>query len=77
MNGSDEPPEPAGLRGFARLSPEQRKAVAAAGGASVPAEKRSFSANRNLAKEAGRLGGTMSRRLGKSASPTRQGQSDV
>ncbi len=77
MSGSDEEPKSRPLRGFARLSPEQRKAVAAKGGASIPPEKRSFSANRNLAKEAGRVGGTRSRYPGKPESPTDDGQSDV
>jgi hypothetical protein len=77
MSGSDERPKSPALRGFARLSPEQRRAVAAKGGASIPAEKRSFSANRTLAKEAGKVGGTRSRYPGKSASSTDDGPGDV
>ena len=34
---------PKKLRGFAAMTPEKRKAIAAVGGKSVPAEKRSFS----------------------------------
>lgn len=45
------------LRGFARLSPEQRHEIASAGGRAVPKEKRSFSRNRQLAAIAGRKGG--------------------
>ena len=48
---------PKRLRGFARLSPEQRKEMARKGGKSVPNSKRSFSLNRDLAAEAGRKGG--------------------
>lgn len=44
-------------RGFALLSPEARRRVAAKGGASVPAELRSFSQDRKLAVQAGRAGG--------------------
>lgn len=48
-------------RGFAAMSPEKRRQIAAKGGASVPAEKRSFSQNRDLAASAGRAGGSASR----------------
>ena len=44
-------------RGFALLSPEARRKVAAKGGASVPAESRSFFQDRDLAAKAGRAGG--------------------
>jgi general stress protein YciG len=47
-------------RGFASLSVEKRREIASQGGKSVPAEKRSFSQNRNLATEAGRKGGLSS-----------------
>ncbi|MDO8913991.1 MAG: stress-induced protein [Phenylobacterium sp.] len=40
------------------MSPERRRTIAIKGGASVPAEKRSFSINRDLAKDAGRKGGS-------------------
>ncbi len=48
-------------RGFALISVEKRREIASKGGRSVPAEKRSFSQNRNLATEAGRKGGLNSR----------------
>jgi general stress protein YciG len=39
------------------MSPEKRREIAIKGGKSVPAEKRTFSTDRTLAKEAGRRGG--------------------
>ncbi|MBO9545795.1 KGG domain-containing protein [Caulobacter sp.] len=45
-------------RGFAAMSPERRREIAAKGGAAVPAEKRSFSRSRDLAAQAGRAGGS-------------------
>jgi len=45
------------LRGFASMTLEQRRAIARKGGASVPADKRSFSQDRTLASTAGRKGG--------------------
>lgn len=53
--------EPKRLRGFALLSSEKRKAVAALGGAAVPANKRTFSTRDGLAESAGRKGGTAKR----------------
>lgn len=50
-----------GLRGFAALSPEKRREIAARGGASVPADKRSFSQSAALAARAGRIGGSTPR----------------
>ncbi len=44
-------------RGFAAMTLEQRRAIASMGGKAVPAEKRSYSANRALAAESGRKGG--------------------
>jgi general stress protein YciG len=44
-------------RGFAAMSPEKRREIAAKGGAAVPKDKRSFSANRDLASSAGTVGG--------------------
>lgn len=44
-------------RGFAALSPEQRKLIAAAGGRAVPAHKRAFSQDAELASKAGHAGG--------------------
>jgi general stress protein YciG len=52
-------------RGFASLSPERRKEIASLGGSSVPEERRSFSQDRDLAREAGRKGGTQTGRLRK------------
>jgi general stress protein YciG len=42
------------------MDPEKQRAIASRGGKSVPAEKRSFSQNRDLASEAGRKGGLAS-----------------
>jgi general stress protein YciG len=44
-------------RGFANMSPEKLREIARIGGRSVPAEKRAFSKDRELAKAAGRAGG--------------------
>ncbi len=44
-------------RGFASMSPEKQREIARKGGRSVPAEKRSFSQNADLAAAAGRKGG--------------------
>lgn len=54
-------PRPKLRKGFARLTPERRREIAAKGGASVPAHKRSFSKDRTLAANAGSKGGTISR----------------
>ena len=48
-------------RGFAAMSVERRREIAHKGGSSVPSEKRSFSKNKELATEAGRKGGGISR----------------
>jgi general stress protein YciG len=48
------------LRGFASMTLEQRREIARKGGASVPADKRSFSQDRDLAARAGRKGGETS-----------------
>jgi len=45
------------LRGFAVMSPEKRREIAAKGGKAVKAENRSFSKNRALAAKAGSIGG--------------------
>lgn len=47
-------------RGFAGMSLEKRTAIARKGGASVPANKRSFARSRDLASAAGRKGGLKS-----------------
>lgn len=44
-------------RGFASMDPERQREIARKGGASVPADRRSFSQDRNLAAQAGRKGG--------------------
>lgn len=56
---SDKPKQPA-LRGFAAISPERQRAIAAMGSRAVPKEKRSFSLNRELAIASGRRGGRWS-----------------
>lgn len=43
-------------RGFAGMDPDRRREIARKGGASVPADKRSFSAQAGLAASAGRVG---------------------
>ena len=42
------------------MSPEKQREIASKGGQSVPAAKRSFAQNRELASEAGRKGGQTS-----------------
>ena len=49
-------------QGFASLSPERRKEVAASGGAAVPSHKRSFAQSPSLAASAGAKGGAISKR---------------
>ncbi|MDI1327346.1 MAG: KGG domain-containing protein [Brevundimonas sp.] len=44
-------------RGFAAMSPELRRSIAAKGGASVAPERRTFSKDSNLARAAGQKGG--------------------
>ena len=44
-------------RGFAAMSSEKRREIAALGGKAVPPESRSFSKNRELARSAGHTGG--------------------
>jgi general stress protein YciG len=53
---NDDHPKKA-KRGFASMSPEKQREIARKGGKSVPAEKRSFSQNTDLAAQAGRKGG--------------------
>jgi general stress protein YciG len=47
-------------RGFASMDGNRQREIASKGGRSVPAEKRSFSQDRELASEAGRKGGQAS-----------------
>jgi general stress protein YciG len=49
-------------RGFAAMSPEQRRAISRIGGLAVPPEHRSFSTNPKLASAAGRKGGMASKK---------------
>lgn len=56
------------LRGFALMKerdPDRLKSISAKGGAAVDSEKRTFSTNRELAREAGRTGGQASRSGGR------------
>lgn len=48
-------------KGFACMDKARLRAIASQGGASVPRHKRSFSRSRELAVEAGRKGGSVSR----------------
>ena len=57
-------------RGFAAMSPEKRRAIAAKGGAAVPADKRSYSQDRNLAATSGRKGGGSSHGGGRPSGST-------
>lgn len=49
--------KPKGKRGFGSMSIERRREIAAMGGRAVPADKRSYSQNPDLAASAGRKGG--------------------
>lgn len=60
-------PKPKSKRGFASMSPELRRIIAAKGGAATPPHKRAFSLNPALAVEAGRKGGQMSHGGGRKA----------
>ncbi len=44
-------------RGFASMDPKKQREIASKGGRSVPAEKRSYAQNPELAAKAGRKGG--------------------
>lgn len=50
-------PAPKARRGFAAMSPERQREIASKGGSAIPASKRSFSIDRNLAAMAGAKGG--------------------
>lgn len=60
---TQDPLRPSGVsrRGFASMDPERQREIARKGGASVPADRRSFSQDRQLAVAAGRKGGETSR----------------
>lgn len=47
-------------KGFASMCPEKQKEIASLGGKAVKSENRSFSRNKDLAREAGRKGGLRS-----------------
>lgn len=51
------PSELSSARGFATLSPERQREIAAKGGRNVPSEKRAFSTSSSLAQRAGSKGG--------------------
>jgi hypothetical protein len=53
---SPTPPKP---RGFAAMTPERRREIAAKGGRALKPEQRAYSRDRDLASAAGRLGGSM------------------
>ena len=50
------------IRGFAAMTLEKRREIAAKGGAAVDPNKRSFSLNRELAQSAGSKGGKATRK---------------
>jgi general stress protein YciG len=54
-------PPPKQRKGFAVMDRARVRGIAAFGGASVPADKQSFTKDRTLAAEAGRKGGQASR----------------
>lgn len=62
MTNTPAKPDRRHLRGFASMSPERQREIAARGGAAVKPENRSFSTNSALASEAGRKGGSTSKR---------------
>lgn len=53
---------PSRPRGFASLTPERLREIARKGGTAIPAHKRAFSTNRELAATAGRKGGSTPKR---------------
>jgi general stress protein YciG len=53
-------PHGGGKQGFASMTPEKQRQIAAMGGSSVPPDKRPFAQNHRLAAEAGRKGGMAS-----------------
>ncbi|HEY0948343.1 MAG TPA: general stress protein [Candidatus Paceibacterota bacterium] len=59
MTETQDSPRKSGTskRGFASMDPERQREIARKGGASVPAGKRTFSTDRDLAARAGKKGG--------------------
>ncbi len=51
-------------RGFAAMSPDRLREIASKGGKSVPAEKRAYAQNRELAASAGKKGGMVTKESG-------------
>ncbi len=49
-----------GKQGFASMDADKQRAIASKGGSAVPAEKRPFARNHELAAAAGRTGGEAS-----------------
>ncbi|MBC9207231.1 stress-induced protein [Roseomonas aerophila] len=62
-------------RGFGSMDDKKQKDIASQGGQSVPAEKRSFSQDHELAAEAGRKGGQASHGGGSQGGQSSGGQS--
>jgi general stress protein YciG len=54
------PHQGSGKQGFASMNRERQRKIASMGGSSVPADKRPFAQNHQLAAEAGRKGGMAS-----------------
>lgn len=63
-------------RGFAGMDDDKQRDIASKGGQSVPAEKRSFSQDPELASEAGKKGGENSHGGQQQASGSSRGQQD-
>lgn len=61
-------------RGFASMDDDKQRDIASKGGSSVPAEKRSFSQDPELASEAGKKGGESSQGGQQQASGSDRGQ---
>jgi general stress protein YciG len=72
MPRNDEQPKSTSNRGFASMDREKQRAIASKGGQSVPAEKRSFSQDPQLAAQAGRKGGESVPPEGRSFSQNRE-----
>lgn len=58
MTTPTDPPK--SKRGFASMTPERRRELAAKGGAALKPHQRTFSKNRDLASRAGTIGGERS-----------------
>ena len=60
LNNTPAPVAPK-KRGFGGMSPEKRKMISALGGRAVRPENRAFSKNKDLARSAGKKGGSYSK----------------